>query len=79
MTKRQALMKLRLDKQFRICLYDDYMRLISHLKMECQYVQVDLKGAPSITALKHNGLLFIPCTDEALTNCYYDTERAKSH
>lgn len=76
MTKRQALMKLRTDGQFRICPYDDYMRLIRHLNMECEYIQVQVEGYQGgITALKHRGLLFIPCLDDTVTNCYYDPER----
>ena len=78
MTKRQALMKLRTDWQFRICSYDDYMRLMRHIKCEAEYTQVQVDGYKGgITALKHNGLLFIPCLDNDVTNCWYDPERAK--
>jgi len=75
MTKRQALMKLRTDGQFRICPYDDYMRLVKHLGDKAMYHQIEMKGLRSkITALQHTGLYFIPCADEELTNCFYDPE-----
>jgi len=79
MTKKEALLKLRLDPQFMICPYNDYMRLVRHLGIAAEYTQVELKGAPKITALKHEGRFFIPCTDEDLTNCRYDPKRIKMH
>jgi hypothetical protein len=73
-------MKIRTDRTFRIVLYEDYSRLVKHLKHEAEYVQMRIKGYDeAITALKHNGFFFIPCVDEALTNCYYDPERIKKH
>lgn len=78
MTKRQALLKLRTSKGFRLCMQDDYLRLVRHLQLHAQYVGIHVEGYDKdINALNHNGWYYIPVNDESLSNCNYDPSRAK--
>lgn len=76
MTKREALMKLRLEPGFMICSILDFKRLIHHLGTNVEHTKVDVKGC-IIDAVRHNGRVFIPCGDSSLLNCDYSIDKAR--
>jgi len=74
-TKRQALLELRLMREFRICPQKDYQLLIKHLGANADYTHVQVKNI-KIHGVKHMGFVFLPCDDEDMTNCFYDRRKA---